>query len=446
MKRPRSSRSVNPTIGFAEDLFAPPGTLTPVVKPLDEMTEAEIKKLPRSAFSEGEWDQLDDDMKEWIYENDKVSKSRVENLVNEFVQRHKSLEEPDERYLQDRLEENFDYHFQEAGDDYVNYIFSRGSRGAREELDGIIDEFKERGFSQEQITEALNTAFEDRDNWEFSYNTDEYGPAFFKAGTTESFYIAGDELDDLLDGMNDDEMERAIEEINNETRLSLRLKDLQSTYKRTGRQEEFHRDYEVSAYVTYYADADPNWGKISAAVAATLEGEEPEGEDVDPTLEGRILYRFADGHYVVNLLARELPAEGRGRNICVGSSEYHYGEAINEGRTQIWSLRDSDGKRLFTIEVRMKPDGTISYVNQIRAADNRIPEARHHVEMAIELFKAVGIPWKHIKDIKDLKPGIHELKALPGRSENPDDIDDIDDDYCEHCGGPAVGFCRPFGS
>lgn len=413
----RSSR--NPVVGSRPDLFTQFGE-TPVRASIEELSEERLRDLPREAFTDDEFARLDEEIQEHIHEQDPKSRGRIENMVKEFKKRHDWLERPDEQYVRDSFEADFDQQISQPADE----LAERARRYDLRRVERIFTDFSEEGYSDAQIEEALGAALQESENYETTYFTSEYHSAFFKASASESFYIDRSEIDEILEGMYPDEIEIALEKINRVTNLNLDAEDLK---KRHG--------IEIDDYAQYYADMDPVWDRVIQAMNDTLSGQDTERvPEVGPPPEERILHRYEDGAYVLDLLPEELSAEnrdaeGKRRGLCVGDPQYGYARALREGNTKILSLREADHTKVFTIEVRLKPDGKIEYVRQIKAAHNAIPVASD-VPRLMELLEKLGLPWKKIKDIKDLKPALQEVKGLPPIKENPDD-------------GYHCGFCRP---
>jgi hypothetical protein len=226
--------------------------------------------------------------------------------------------------------------------------------------------------------------------------------------------------------MYDDEIEQALEAINRETYLSLDLDDIEKAADKYG--------IEIQEYAEHYADADPDWDKIEEAISTALEDVEGEGKGPAALDESRIVYRFDDGSFVYDLLASELPAEGRGRALCVGSRQYDFIDSVERGTNKIFSMRDADGKRIFTIQAIMKADGELGYIGQVRGDNNRFPTV-DEIDWVLEfLMDGLKIPWRKVKDIKDLKPSLRD-KGLIKVKQNPED--DPSEDY--HC-----GFCADY--
>lgn len=100
------------------------------------------------------------------------------------------------------------------------------------------------------------------------------------------------------------------------------------------------------------------WHKELAQEAKSQKTEMSEAEDAN------IVYKYADGWYVLNLTtSQECTEEGAAMGHCVGG----YGKDVEEGKTQILSLRDPKNRPHVTIEVR---DGKVM---QVYGKANAIP-------------------------------------------------------------------------
>jgi hypothetical protein len=400
------------------------GTTTPVVKDLSEMTEDELLALPRSAFSDKEWDRLDEDIQARIVEGDPDSQARIDRMVDEFVKRHKWTTEFQD-HMRDSIQEDID-----------QQISQLSEPPSTEQTATLYERFQAEGYSDLQIEKALLEAFQDNNNYEYTWDTDQYGSTFFKGSYSDSFYMERTDLDDLLDGMYENEIEEALEQINQKTYLSLDRKDLRKKH-----------DLDISEYSDFYGDADPDWDKIEEAVQDLLADEDPEKpeEEVSTDPEERVLYRWRDGFYVLNLLASELPAEGKAMGMCVGRSDMGYIKAVKSGRTQIWSLRRPSGKPLFTFEVKAVAPGSKKpqlAIVQIKGKANRLPgwdlgqegrgafkkdEVDRVMEFLLEFKDAkLSLPY----EIRDLEPAIEYVHGSPTRTNPTSDK--------VHC-----GFCCP---
>jgi hypothetical protein len=445
-------RTKNPAVGkhpdlFESDLVDVPGDPkkamwapedTAVVVPLSEMTEDEILKTPRANFMPSEWDSLDEDVQEAIHENDPESAARIEKMVGEFVKRHNWLDGSDMAHLRDSFESDFDQMFSEYSDELVER-----ARAKNYDVDEFIDEWKGQGYSEEQCESALKEALQDNNNYDYDYNTDEYHSAFFKAQASESFYIDRSDLDEILEGMYPDEIEVALKEINKKTYLSLKPNDLAGAY-----------ELDIYDYATFYADADPNWEKVIKAAQDTLENDVKRGaEDVEEAIdtrsfEDRIVHRFKDGSYVLDLQPGELAAEGKAMGMCVGREDMGYTKALRRGEIKILSLRTQAGRPKFTFEVEVE-DGKPTRVVQIKGKANRLPgwdlgkagqgKAKiDEIEKCIEVVKVLDLDPK---DVEDLRPGRYALPEHP--TQNPGRT-------CRKCGSlhdaGRKSFCDPVGA
>lgn len=414
--------------------------MTRVYKPVEALTEAELRALPRSAYSDAEWESLKLATKKYIVANDPVAKAadearaeRIENFVEFFVARHNAIEDS-RNYDGNDFGDDFDYLFGEAADEVVEKARYYNHR----EVEEIEEHFTSEGFSEEQVAEALKEALQDNNNYEYEYGTDEYRGAMFKASTTQSFYVDREEMSEQLDafydiGLSDEEIEEEIAEalkaVNRKTYLNLKPKDL-----------DFKHELSIDEYVTIYADANPHWDRVTAAVESLLGDQGPEAEP-EPELpaEERVIHRFKDDSYVLKLLPGELAAEGKMMGICVGREEYGYAKAVKAGRTQILSLRRPSGKPLFTFEVKMDA-GRPEKVVQIKGKANRLPGwdlgktgqgtvKADEVEKAIKIVEVLKLDPE---EVADLRPGFRALKSLPPMRENHGD-----DVHCGFCRGPA---------
>jgi hypothetical protein len=412
--RPSDLARRNPRVGLHPDLF---GGESAIVTDVRGMSEAEIKQLPRDAFDDAEFAHLDEHLQEYIHEHDPASKARIDQLVEAFVSRHKWLEEPDEQYLSNQFDDDWDNEFGEYADDFVD--MARRSYRDQDHVAEIFNEFRPQSDDAE-IEAALLEAMQDNNNWDFTYGTNEYGEAFLKTSSNQSFYIEADEIDALTEHMHPDEIAVALAEINHATYLSLKPEDL----------EQQKYALEIDGYVTYWSDANPDWEKLSAAVAQTL-GIDALADEAEEVValppEARVLHTFPDKFFVLDLTPEELPAESKAMGMCVGDPRYRYAQEVRAGRTKILSLRRPSGKPLFTIEALVGPGRLINEIVQIKGKANRLPGwdlgkvgfdyalKTDEVKKVIELVETLGIDPE---TVEDLKPALQRLRGLPPR-ENP---------------------------
>ncbi len=371
---PRRNPSTDPV---QRDLF---GGETPVFRALSDLSHDEIVALPRRAFTDAEWAELDDDTQEEIYEADGESEELVQEFVDAFVQRYKWAIDPShldyssaEEYFEEFLREHA-----RSGDlieiaDHAGYDASEW-----------IDEQVALGFSEDQARKALEEALEDSNVYSFIYDTSEYGEAFFKDKVSESFWMDSHDVENLIEGkpsgrvgnmrraMFRDEIERACGLVEKEANhigpgLSLGIDDV---VDKKGRAKEINV-YDVAEW---WVDADPNWDKVTERALENLSEEDPLGPVAgEPPPEERVLYRWKDGFYVQDLTPQELPAEGKNMGMCVGRPDMGYGRAVRNGEIKILSLRRPSGKPLFTFEAALNDKGEIVDCSQIAGKANREP-------------------------------------------------------------------------
>lgn len=108
----------NPTYGTHPDLFSMPGT--PVVKAVTDVPREELMNTKRAQFSQEEWDdELDDGVREAIYENDEDSKLRREVLRRTLVGIFGLDDASRENYAQMFLDNNPEEYIQESFRDFL---------------------------------------------------------------------------------------------------------------------------------------------------------------------------------------------------------------------------------------------------------------------------------------------------------------------------------------
>lgn len=486
---------------------------------LDKLSWAQIRKLPRDAFTPDEWDSLNDDEKDSVYENDPASQERVAKLVKVFVEPYKWMtDNEDEDYIFDMVgTDGFENFLLENADHLLENAF--GSRWRRESIiEEIVEAFKEDGYSEEDIYEALEKALGDHDVYDRSLS-DEYSGTFYKDGRTEDqIEVGSDEILEALDGMYPDEIQKAAEEIDRETdavfaphsgrglRRRLSAEDIIEKSKRYG--------FTANVYVSYWVDWDPDWDRVRAKAAEILEdeyeSEEPETEEARATrearearaLEDRKVYVFKDGFYWLELVPGELKAEGEAlggsRAICIGISGpqgYGYPEALKAGKARAFSLRTPAGKSKLALWADVKysrgvgGEPEIVSISQVKGKANRLPgwdlhkagESRFKED---EVKKTLEFILNYLEfnayDVPDLKPAFRYMAQDPKLGPWLDEYDEAvneklgigtvlprgpveanmllaargrhrDDEpeenpaaVCDHCGGPATGFCKPY--
>jgi hypothetical protein len=410
-------RRKNPAKGTHPDLF---GGETKVFRPLSDFTAKELGVMPRSAFSEAEWaelaqmdfsddewDALGEDIQTAIYERDGEITTRLAAAQKEFGNQQESIDHPDEAYLEEQASDDFGAMLGDESD--ARLLRKMG------DTEDYFEVFQGQGYSDEQISAALVEALRDVNNHTISVDTGEYGSAFMRTTVSNGgVYVDRDRLRELFGGLPEDVIEYMIDEINKEVDFKVKLAEVLQALK---------RGWELSIEVDndIWCDLDPDQDKILAAMKESLG--EPEGGTVAETPpEERILHRYQDGSYVVDLLPSELKAESKELIHCVGQERYGYGRAIRAGETKILSLRRSNGERQFTIEAKLR-DGKVVSFEQVKGTRNRPPgfqpPARYNdppvgkvkpyeVGKIVVLAEKLGVdPTK----IDDLKPAIAALEG-----------------------------------
>lgn len=152
----------NPHVGGGQpDLFAEGETKQFV--PLESLSKEQIRALPRSAFDEMEWDDLDEDDQEYIYEHDEESKKRraLMKSVLESHAHHLVDEEAGKEEALIREEEFLGYDPDEL---VVAFLDSSDGDELVEEFSPLWDPVRMR-ITRAQFDEALGEALMEYDNY-----------------------------------------------------------------------------------------------------------------------------------------------------------------------------------------------------------------------------------------------------------------------------------------
>lgn len=447
----------NPSTYSQPDLFTSLGD-TPNFVELDELSEEEVKALPFAAFTHEEWtqlplswqlyiwngdpktkkikrldfdtlqwDELEDEIKDAIYEQDEQSQIRIRSLANALVDASPDPTPGD--ILRDN-EEEIDYRFGDEDwlwDAYGPALMERlGEDYPNIEWDEIEDEVREAaveyGFSQANFEfEAEEGGYGDISARSPGYylERDQLGHYFPQAphivgrayyGGTRNMEPVGPPLDAA--SMPEDEIEKAISLADDEdpkfSDWNIDEKDVWSLIHDRWGSIDRESDYE-----SWTISATPNWEEIVSDTVDQLDLEELEGSEAprhyeEHAPEERILFRgrqlgspedivetqrkpfaLGDTYYAVDLIPSELKTETkRGRN-CVGREENGYPAALRAGRIRLLSVRpetdENKWRRTYLLELvldRANPTATleeliegghIDHVEQIKGYNNRIP-------------------------------------------------------------------------
>lgn len=378
---------------------------SPVFVPLSELTEEQIHGMKRSQFTNEEWDSMYVEDCEVIEERDEESQSRVDELAEKFINRWKWAHEEHDRSADEYLEYGFEEWIRYKGDDLYDEMPSR-------EYDAVIEYAQELGVDEQQAREKINEVMQDTNNYRFGWSDDRRGEsAIYSENEINSIYMDFDEWEEELKVCYPDEVDRAVTKINNETQLDISKKDI---VPKPGKRYHTYEVNDIETGSTAYALV--NWsGMADMARDLIAEIEIPDDQDKPDALapEDRVVYKWADGFYVQDLLPSELAAEGKTMGMCVGRPDMGYGKAVRQGEIKILSLRRPSGKPLFTIEAILKQgaqnadefpdaeDDDIVGLDQIKGKANRKP--------GWDLGKDT-IPYKQLVDDVQTKEILAALK------------------------------------
>lgn len=378
---------------------------SPIFVPLDQLTEEQIHSMKRDQFTNEEWDSMYVEDCEVIEERDEESQNRVDELAEKFIRRWKWAHDEHDRSADETLEYSFEQWLQHKADDLYDEMPSR-------EYDPIVEYAQELGIDEAQVQAKINEVMQDTNNYRFGWSDDRRGEsAIYSENEINSIYMDFDEWEEELKVCFPDEVDRAIKKINQETDLDIGKNDI---VPKPGKR---YHTYEVNDIETgNMAYALVSWSHIADLARDLIaEIEIPDDKDAPDARppEERVVYKWADGFYVQDLLPSELAAEGKTMGMCVGRPDMGYGKAVRLGDIKILSLRRPSGKPLFTIEAILKQgaqdptefpddeDDDIVGLDQIKGKANRKP--------GWDLGKD-GIPYRQLVDDVQTKEILAALK------------------------------------
>lgn len=466
------------------------GPESPMFVPLSDLTSEQIRELKRAQFTDQEWAELDEDDREYIEENDEESQARVDALADVFIDRWK-WEKDENRSNFERIEETFEHTIREKA--RTDSLHEWCPERLYDRLVVIADRNGMDGAAF--VDSVLNNLLSNTN--EYEYTTERYGGGHivYSEEIRGDVYLHREDWAEAMAEMTSDEVQRAINKISDDTDgdIDLVRKDL----------DKHDLQFDFDTGITVYAkiDTDSLEQRVLDDIHQEVEDQRSRDEDQfedpahAPGVEERIVYRWPDGFYVLDLLPSELPEEGKAMGMCVGRPDMGYGRAVREGEIKILSVRSPSGKPLFTIEAERKvqsydPDtrrykvDKIVRIDQVKGKANRLPGfdlgktapgtplKKDEVVRIYELIEGPGGLGEKfgleqaVDDITDLKPaarevnllcrqgdkwatqllqrlGIEEPRAVyypgaePGPRENPAPA-------CGRHGEGCTGFCAPY--
>ena len=390
----------NPRVGTHPDLFHfLPGAagVSDVIVPIEEVPVEQLIQLPRSAFSQDEWDSLDEDVQEAIYENDVDSQARIAKFVELFVQAYKWANEPEDNYVIEREGEYFD---QWLGGQSPRSLVAKLQRYSRGDFEELVQPWVAVGVDLDDINEALEEVVGDQGMYDLSVVNQDYNRAFYTLNVDEQqIYVHGRDIVDTAKGVYPDELERAFTEIKEKTDDTVEL-DMDKYERVTCPHrvpfcENWYPDYEQGIDSGKAIEAEPRWGDLQTALREALGPPKapglPEGPEAPKELpDARIIIRFPDGWYAQRLLPEEIPEEGRRMRNCLRMDQYRYKDRVKDGEIWIVSLRNKKGKTELSMEVDLDEAGKPSGVAQARGYDNHRP-TKEQGAYAVKVVEALGL-------------------------------------------------------
>lgn len=471
LRIPPNKRVVDLTNAEAERLAAWKRGETPMFAKLADLTSEQIRELPRSAFTNDEWDELDEDDVDYIEEHDEESRGRVDDLAGILISRYRWEARGEDRDYSD-IETGLEYHIQSQGDHLWEDVPSKI-------YDEVLKYAENLAIPAEEVNRIFNELLSDTNNYDIETNS--YGGGFYSEEIHGNVYIDKDDFADQMAACTPDELVRAAKKIYEETDDVVDI-DFADVVK--GDKKYWTGDWSFNTG-QYMVATVKNWDHLEQQAREAIdEIEIPDDKDRHGELppEERVVFRWPDGFYVQDLLPSELPLEGKTMGMCVGRPDMGYGKAVRSGECKILSLRRPSGKPLFTIEEDIRDDS--SSIDQVKGKANRLPgfdlgkasavhlgstgaEAAHQAALglkrdevervidflesididptsvddlwpalvAIALLNSKGDPWA--KTIAPRIPGLNKKLGDEAKKQNPAAC-------ATGHGSDCTGFCLPY--
>ena len=388
------------------------------------------KNKTRADFTTEEWEELPERVRDKIYSTGHDAK-RVEFLYEWMLGMYQHTQTVDAYDLYSEIDWFEMWLNDRVGTDTLLENVSDS------DIEDAMESFVQAGFPEDHVEEALAEAVGDQNNWEVDiYEGSQY--ATYERELTGNIYVDQYNMDYVLEDAPDtpfyaEDVDRAWTAVKDHDRwiadlYKYELDDLRVLLGIDEGSKYASIDIQVEDTNVWLA-ADPDWDAVTAAMEEIL-GDMPEIEDPEEDYEEQRIMDLKDGFYVVNLRPRDLREEGAKQGICVGKGQFGYARALRNGEIQILSVRKPNGKRRFTVEVKLV-NGRPTQVLQIkgkgnrlpgfdRGKTNRMPVKAHEVEIAKELVEKLGLdPYK----VGDLGPGLtaldNNLRKNPRRAYKP---------------------------
>ncbi len=371
LRIPPNKRRLDLTAVEAERLKAWKAGQTPMFVKLEQLTSEQIRELPRSAFTNDEWDELDEDDSEWIEEHDTESQERVDDLAKLFIQRYEWEARGENRNYND-IESGLEHHLASHAGELYKEVPS-------DTYDEVAAYAVALGVDEGEVDKIFNELLADTNNYDITSDShDGVSNVIYSEEISGNLYIEKEDFADEMAACTPGELVRAAKKINRETDGVVDI-DFDDVNK--GNRKHWTGEWTFDTG-TYMVASIKNFEHLADQAREELDQiEVPDTKDLPgaPPPEERVVFRWPDGFYIQDLLPSELPAEGKTMGMCVGRPDMGYGKAVRAGECKIFSLRRPSGKPLFTIEatpsIKDRPgrQGKPASIDQIKGKANRLP-------------------------------------------------------------------------
>jgi hypothetical protein len=385
--------------------------------PVHSLIHHELVEIPRSSFTQEEFDSLDKYTKEEIHINDAASAKRINDMTQSLVNRIDWVDEGNEDDPDEYFSEGIKYASKQP--DFLDTVpDDDGNIGDLINKYGPI-------LGVPRVERALLSYLDDADEYEKSYD-DYYYPSragYFQIGASRNFYFGPGDIEGL-ENAYPDEIRSALIAVD-DMRPGM-VGDLGLSVKLL---------LEVRAGGEYQADLDPTssygftpkWDYIVESIEEELNEEMPDvpiPTNDRRTYEERKIYTFEDGAYWVELTTEELPEEGRALGHCIGDLEHGHPQGVADGTYKVYSLRTASGRSKLTVEI-----GPLGHVRDVRGKGNRlvgwsgsVGEGKvkwMEVQKFGKLLDILNARWPLDEDFRKTLEAVKEVVGGPVFTQNP---------------------------
>ncbi|RLC33093.1 hypothetical protein DRH13_00165 [Candidatus Woesebacteria bacterium] len=403
-KQPPKSRK-NPTLFTQPDLLTQFGDTSKIV-PWEEIPLADLKRLPLTAFSLNEMDEMreeDPELFDELFDNEdgENQEKRVENAVaialeykNDHLQY--ALEDYEREWIIDKFQDELQsLPFEDLLDHAEEVIGESLAAYSEDELDDMLREPDLYVMEHEDDSSCNSYMPSSRGVWRICL---EESHSSWNPASERDFDEV--EKNGLFWGLLPSDA-RAFEDALRD--VGIYLGDAEDLIDpRITDSYEVEVVYSISELFWFTIDRSALADEIETiSKGKTRIKRDPSPQNVvwrPPSVSGE------DGNYVALLSPENLGYEGRMQRHCVGRPGMGYGRRINNRDIDIYSYRKPNTKAILTIEVELDKNEQPVAVRQVKGFTNRLPGFNPGDHSTIANLQEVADVKKFIEDYLGLDP------------------------------------------